>query len=93
MGLYTLSVQSLPFLIFLKIRDFYYSVCTLVFSRRLKILGGSVGAVRGFHVFICQRGLCWFFFFARFAKRDDESSDEAHEDESDGDESYRFLID
>ncbi len=28
MGLYTLSVQSLPFLIFLKIRDFYYSVCT-----------------------------------------------------------------
>ena len=49
-----------------------------------------MGAVRGFHVFICQRGLCWFFFFARFAKRDYESSDEAHEDESDGDESYRF---
>ena len=32
MGLYTLSVQSLPFLIFLKIRDFYYSVCTFTLS-------------------------------------------------------------
>ncbi len=31
MGLYTLSVQSLLFLIFLKIRDFYYSVCTIYF--------------------------------------------------------------
>ena len=52
-----------------------------------------MGAVRGFHVLMCQRWLCWFFFFALFAKSDYESSDEAHEDESDGDESYRFLID
>ena len=53
----------------------------------------NIYAIRGWTLFICQQGLCWFFFFARFAKSDYESSDEAHEDESDGDESYRFLID
>ena len=49
-----------------------------------------MGAVRGFNVFICQRGLCWFFFFARFAKSDYNSSSEAQEDEGDGDERCRL---
>ena len=56
MGLYTLSVQSLPFLIFLKIRDFYYSVCTFTLSVLKALINKNPRRLSG----SCPRISCFY---------------------------------